>query len=161
MCPFAFAADVNEMWIFFLKSYRQSLHRNERFFGSSIIKIIAHCSTNFLHNCHLRWYEATDRGTHADDARTPTYDASPSTNDDASQARHDATRQIRASEYPQLFVGINRLSGLIHHLKLSRPLKVLTRILKSCFHSIFLLCFRFYIVSVVFCSIGLVNKAIA
>lgn len=65
--------------------------------------------TAFLRNCHVRWYEATDRWTHADDARTPTHDASSSTNDDASQARHDATRQIRASGFPPLFVAINRL----------------------------------------------------
>lgn len=153
MCPFRFAADVNEMWIFFVKSSRQSLHRNERFFDPSVIKIIVNCSTNFC-NCHLRWYEAANRGTHADDARTPTYDASSSTNDDASQARHDATRQIRASGFPPLFVGINGLSGLIYHLKLSRPLQVLTWILNRVFTRYFCFVFQFYIMFVVFCSIG-------
>lgn len=57
----------------------------------------------------FRRHEAAAWRTHADDARTPAHDASPSTDDDASQAGHDATRQIRASGFPPFFVVMNRL----------------------------------------------------
>lgn len=56
----------------------------------------------------VRRHEAATRRTHADDAGTATYDASPSTDDDASQAGHDAARQIRASGF-LLVVSLNRL----------------------------------------------------
>lgn len=56
----------------------------------------------------LRRHEATDGRTHADDARTPTHDASPTADDDASQAGHDETRQIRPSGFCPFLVAMKR-----------------------------------------------------
>lgn len=56
----------------------------------------------------FRRHEAAHGRPDANDARTPAHDASPSTNDDASQAGHDATRQIRARRSLPIFVAVNR-----------------------------------------------------
>lgn len=64
-----------------------------------------------------RRHEAANGRTHADDARTPTHDASPTTDDDASQAGHDETRQIRQWILP-FFVAMNR-RGLVRTLGLT------------------------------------------
>lgn len=56
----------------------------------------------------FRWDEATNGRTDADDARAPTHDASPTANDDARQAGHGTTRQIRQNGLSAFFVAMNR-----------------------------------------------------